>query len=168
MKTRSWIRPALTALALGLLLSPAGAWAGPGPLVGVEQVKDMQIALFVWPAEKGIVLPPLHSHPHGEGEPAGPPTHHLEVTVFDTIRRMNIPYLSVTATIQNRMTGRAFTVDLLPMIGNTFHYGDNVTLVKGYRYSILLDIRPPELMRSREQKDVWSTPARVVFEYEYR
>ena len=168
MKTRSWIRPALTALALGLLLSPAGAWAGSGPLVGVEQVKDMQIALFVWPAEKGIVLPPLHSHPHGEGEPAGPPTHHLEVTVFDTIRRMNIPYLNVTATIQNRMTGRAFTVDLLPMIGNTFHYGDNVTLVKGYRYSVLLDIRPPELMRSQAQKDVWNTPARVIFEYEYR
>ena len=168
MKTRSWIRPALTALALGLLLSPAGAWAGSGPLVGVEQVKDMQIALFVWPAEKGIVLPPLYSHPHGEGEPAGPPTHHLEVTVFDTIRRMNIPYLNVTATIQNRMTGRAFTVDLLPMIGNTFHYGDNVTLVKGYRYSVLLDIRPPELMRSQERKDVWSTPARVAFEYEYR
>jgi uncharacterized protein involved in high-affinity Fe2+ transport len=168
MKTRRWVRPALTALALGLLLSPAGSRAGSGPLVGVEQVKDTQIALFVWPAEKGIVLPPLHSHPHGEGEPAGPPTHHLEVTVFDTIRRMNIPYLSVTATIQNRMTGRAFTVDLLPMIGNTFHYGDNVTLVKGYRYSVLLDIRPPDLMRSREQKDVWSTPARVVFEYEYR
>jgi len=168
MKTRSWIRPALTALALGLLLSPAGAWAGSGPLVGVEQVKDMQIALFVWPAEKGIVLPPLHSHPHGEGEPAGPPTHHLEVTVFDAIGRMNIPYLNVTATIQNRLTGRAFTVDLLPMIGNTFHYGDNVTLVKGYRYSVLLDSRPPDLMRSREQKDVWSTPARVVFEYEYR
>ena len=166
MKTRGWIRPALTALALGLLLAPAGASAGP--LVGVEQVKDMQIALFAWPAEKGIVLPPLHSHPHGEGEPAGPPTHHLEVTVFDTIRRMNIPYLNVTATIQNRMTGRAFTVDLLPMIGNTFHYGDNVTLVKGYRYSILLDIRPPELMRSQAQKDVWSTPARVAFEYEYR
>ena len=168
MKTLRWVRPALTALALGLLLSPAGARAGSGPLVGVEQVKDMQIALFAWPAEKGIVLPPLHIHPHGEGEPAGPPTHHIEVTVFDTIRRMNIPYLNVTATIQNRMTGRAFTVDLLPMIGNTFHYGDNVTLVKGYRYSILLDIRPPELMRSQQQKDVWSTPARVVFEYEYR
>ena len=168
MKTRRWVRPALTALALGLLLSPAGARAGSGPLVGVEQVKDMQIALFAWPAEKGIVLPPLHSHPHGEGEPPGPPTHHIEVTVFDTIRRMNIPYLNVTATIQNRMTGRAFTADLLPMIGNTFHYGDNVTLVKGYRYSILLDIRPPELMRSQQQKDVWSTPARVVFEYEYR
>lgn len=167
MDRRSWIRPVLMALALGLLLAPAGARAA-GPLVGVEQVKDMEIALFIWPAEKGIVLPPLHSHPHGEGEPPGPPTHHLEVTAFDTIRRMNIPYLTVTATIQNRLSGRAFTVDLLPMIGNTFHYGDNVTLVKGYRYSILLDIRPPDLMRSRESKDVWATPARVVFEYEYR
>jgi len=166
MDRRSWIRPVLMALALGLLLAPAGASAGP--LVGVEQVKDMEIALFIWPAEKGIVLPPLHSHPHGEWEPPGPPTHHLEVTAFDTIRRMNIPYLTVTATIQNRLSSRAFTVDLLPMIGNTFHYGDNVTLVKGYRYSILLDIRPPELMRSREYKDVWTTPARVVFEYEYR
>jgi uncharacterized protein involved in high-affinity Fe2+ transport len=128
----------------------------------------MQIALFAWPAEKGIVLPPLHIHPHGEGEPAGPPTHHIEVTVFDTIRRMNIPYLNVTATFQNRLTGRSFTVDLLPMIGNTFHYGDNVALVKGNRYSILLDIRPPELMRSQQQKDVWTTPARVAFEYDYR
>jgi len=163
---RRWFHPALATLVLGLLLAPAGARAGP--LVGVEQVKDMQIALFVWPAEQGIVLPPLHSHPHGEGEPPGPPTHHLEVTVFDTIRRVNIPYLTVTATIQNRLSGRAFTVDLLPMIGNTFHYGDNVTLVKGYRYSILLDIRPPDLMRSREWKDVWNTPARVSFEYEYR
>ncbi len=77
MRACSWIRPTLTALALGLLLSPAGARAGPGPLVGVELVKDMQIALFVWPAEKGIVLPPLHTHPHGEGEPVGSPTHHL-------------------------------------------------------------------------------------------
>jgi uncharacterized protein involved in high-affinity Fe2+ transport len=168
MRRRWWIRPALTALALGLPLLAAGARAGPGPLVGVEQVKDMQIALFAWPAEKGIVLPPLHSHPHGEGEPAGPPTHHIEVTVFDTIRRMNIPYLNVTATFQNRLTSRSFTVDLLPMIGNTFHYGDNVALVKGNRYSILLDIRPPELMRSQQQKDVWTTPARVVFEYDYR
>lgn len=168
MRTGRWVPLALTALALGLLLSPAGARAGAGPLVGVELVGDMQIALFAWPAEKGIVLPPLHSHPHGEGEPVGPPTHHIEVTVFDTTRRMAIPYLSVTATIQNRLTGRAFTVDLLPMIGNTFHYGDNVGLVKGNRYSILLDIRPPDLMRSQAQKDVWNTPARVVFEYEYR
>lgn len=168
MRTRRWLRLTVTALALGLPLLAAGARAGPGPLVGVELVKDMQIALFAWPAEKGIVLPPLHSHPHGEGEPAGLPTHHIEVTVFDTIRRMNIPYLNVTATIQNRLTGRSFTVDLLPMIGNTFHYGDNVTLVKGNRYSILLDIRPPELMRSQQQKDVWNTPARVVFEYDYR
>ncbi len=128
----------------------------------------MQVALFIWPAEKGVILPPLHAHPHGEGEPAGPATHHLEVTVFDTIRRVNVPYLTVTATIQNRLTGRGFTVDLPPMIANTFHYGDNVTLVKGNRYSILLDISPAVLIRSEAQKEVWNRPIRVAFEYEYR
>lgn len=168
MRMLSAMRMTVAALVLGLLLLAAAARAGAGPLVGVEQVKDMQVALFVWPADKGIILPPLHSHSHGEGEPAGPATHHLEVTVFDTIRRVNVPYLTVTATIQNRLTSRSFTVDLPPMISNTFHYGDNVTLVKGNRYSILLDISPAALVRGGTQKDVWNMPIRVAFEYEYR
>ena len=158
----------LVPLAVGLLLLPAAARAQSKPLVGVEQVKDMQVALFVWPAERGVILPPLHSHPHGEGEPTGPATHHLEVTVFDTVRRVNVPYLTITATIQNRLTGRAFTVELPPMIANTFHYGDNVTLVKGNRYSILLDVSPATLVRGQAQKEVWGSPIRVAFEYDYR
>lgn len=158
----------LAALVLGLLLVPGGARAGSGPLVGVELVKEMQIALFAWPAEKGVILPPPHSHAHGEGERTGPATHHLEVTVFDTVRRVNVPYLTIAATVQNRLTGRAFTVELPPMIANTFHYGDNVTLVKGNRYSILLDISPAELVRGQAQQEVWNTPIRVAFEYEYR
>lgn len=168
MRTRRRIRRTLTLLVLGVSLFLAGPTSGAGPLVGVEQVKDMQVALFMWPAEKGVILPPLHSHPHGEGEPAGPATHHLEVTVFDTVRRVNVPYLTITATIQNRLTGRAFTVELPPMIANTFHYGDNVTLVKGNRYSILLDISPATLVRGQAQKEVWSSPIRVAFDYEYR
>lgn len=168
MRRLKAMRARLVPLAMGLLLLPAAARGEARPLVGVEQVKDMQVALFVWPAEKGVILPPLHSHAHGEGEPAGPATHHLEVTVFDSVRRVNVPYLTITATIQNRLTNRSFTVELLPMIANTFHYGDNVTLAKGNRYSILLDISPAELVRGQAQKDVWNTPIRVAFEYEYR
>jgi uncharacterized protein involved in high-affinity Fe2+ transport len=95
-------------------------------------------------------------------------THHLDVTVHDQLRRLYIPYLRVRATVLDMLTQREFSVDLEPMIGEWVHYGANIALPHPGRYSIVVNIQPPDITRYKRLVDVWKTPARVVFEYTYQ
>lgn len=147
-----------------LLLLPQVGWAeGERGKAGSETVGNLEIVLYVW-GSRELVGPKAHLAP----EPGRPVTHHLDVTVYDQLRRLSIPYLTVRATVIDMTTKRDFSVDLVPMIGEWLHYGANISLPHKGRYSILVSIHPPDITRYKHLADVWSTPAQAVFEYTYQ
>lgn len=150
-------------LALLLLLPLAGWGEGERGRAGSTTVGNMEIVLYVW-GPRELVGPRTHAAP----EPGQKVTHHLDVTVFDQLRRLYIPYLNVRATVIDMTTRRESTVDLEPMIGEWVHYGANISLPHPGRYSIVVNIQPPDITRYKHLADVWNTPAQVAFEYTYR
>lgn len=146
-----------------LLLPPAGWAQRDRGQVGSTTVGNMEIAMSVW-GPRELVGPKAH----GSAEPGRQVTHHLDVTVYDQLRRLYIPYLHIRATIIDMINQREFSVDLEPMIGEWLHYGANISLPHPGRYSIVLSIQPPDIARYKHLADVWSTPARVVFGYTYQ
>lgn len=146
-----------------VLVSQAG-WGQPERgRVGMRTVGDLEITLYIWGPQE-VVHPPGETH-HKPGEAA---THHLDVRVYDLRRKIYIPYLNVKATVTDQTKKREFTVGLEPMIGEWLHYGANVTLPHAGSYSILLDVRPPDIARFKHLADVWNTPAEALFTYENR
>lgn len=151
------------AIAFLLLLSQPGWGEGERGRVGSTTVGNMEIVLYVW-GPRELVGPRAHVAP----EPGQQVTHHLDVTVYDPLRKLYIPYLTVRATVIDMTTRREFSVDLVPMIGEWLHYGANIALPHTGRYSVLVSIQPPDIARYKHLADVWKTPAQVVFEYTYR
>jgi uncharacterized protein involved in high-affinity Fe2+ transport len=152
-----------TVLSIGLIL-PRGGWGqGERARVGARTVGHLEIALYVWGPQEVV-------HPKGAGhaEPAAPATHHLDVRVYDLHRAVYIPYLNITATISDQTKKRDVTVELAPMLGEWLHYGANVALPHPGKYSLLIDVRPPDIARYKHLADVWSAPAQAVFTYEVR
>jgi len=150
-------------IALLLLLPLPGRGEGERGKVGSTAVGHMEIILYIW-GPRELVGPRAHAAP----EPGQQVTHHLDVTVFDQLRRLYVPYLDVQATVIDMTTRREFSVDLEPMIGEWLHYGANIALPHTGRYSVVVTIRPPDIPRYKHLADVWKTPAQAVFEYTYR
>ncbi len=156
-----WIIGLTTTL---LLLLPHIGWGqSERARVGAQNVKNIEIALYMWKPQE-LIDPKGTGHP----EPAAPATHHLDVRVYDLRRAIYIPYLNVKATISDLTTKREFAVELSPMIGEWIHYGANVTLPHPGTYSILVDVQPPDIARYKHLADVWNTPIQAVFTYEVR
>jgi hypothetical protein len=151
------------AIALLLLLPLPSRGEGERGKAGSTTVGNMEIVLYVW-GPRELVGPRTHASP----EPGQQVTHHLDVTVYDQLRRLYIPYLNIRATVLDMLTQREFSVDLEPMIGEWLHYGANIALPHPGRYGIVVTIQPPEIARYKHLADVWNTPARVAFEYTYR
>ncbi len=151
------------AIAFLLLLSQPGWGERERGKVGSTAVGHMEIILYVW-GPRELVGPRAHVAP----EPGQQVTHHLDVTVYDPLRKLYIPYLTVRATVIDMTTRREFSVDLVPMIGEWLHYGANIALPHTGRYSVLVSIQPPDIARYKHLADVWKTPAQAVFEYTYQ
>lgn len=153
----------LTLVATLVLVSQVGWGQAERARVGLRTIGELEIALYVWGPQEVV-------HPKGEAhhEPGGAATHHLDVRVYDLRRKIYIPYLNVEATITDQTKKREFTVGLEPMIGEWLHYGANVTLPHPGSYSILLDVRPPDIARFKHLADVWNTPAEALFTYKNR
>jgi len=158
---RRWVM----AVTLFLLLVPPEIGWGQGERarVGAKTVGNLEISLYMWGPQE-IVAPKSDPH-HRPGEKA---THHFDVRVYDLRRRIYIPYLTIKATITDRLGQQTITLQLDPMIGEWIHYGANVTFPRPGSYSILIDVQPPEIARYKHLADVWNTPAQAVFTYEYR
>ena len=150
-------------LTLGLLLPQGGSAQGERARVGAKTVGDLEISLYMWGPQE-IVAPKSDPH-HLPGEKS---THHFDVRVYDLRRRIYIPYLTIKATITDRLGQQTITLQLDPMIGEWIHYGANVTFPRPGSYSILIDVQPPDIARYKHLADVWNTPAQAVFTYEYR
>ncbi|MFQ5882199.1 MAG: iron transporter [Candidatus Methylomirabilales bacterium] len=147
-----------------LLLLPQFAWGqGERARVGMRTVGSLEIVLYVWGPQQ-VIYPKGHTVP----ETGEPPTHHLDVTVYDHRRGMYVPYLHVKATVTDVTTKRDFSVALEPMIAEWLHYGANIRLPHSGSYSILVDVQPPDVARHKHLAEVWSTPAQAVFVFEYR
>jgi uncharacterized protein involved in high-affinity Fe2+ transport len=80
-----------------------------------------------------------------------------------------IPYASVWATITN---GSKTDLDesLWPMISRYMgpHYGNNVVLSGSGTYHLSLLVSPPVSARHVEYQDVWLTPHRVNFTFQWK
>ena len=167
MKTRV----SATAVLIGLIV--ALAWpvqAGLDDLVGVRIIHDMEIQLLM-EKPKEMVMPAGAMAGHGamvKMLPAGQATHHLEVKAFDVLSKAPIPYMTIKATVTKLDGGQVMTVEVPPMIGSAFHYGDNVALPGKGKYRIELEIQPPPLMRYATAKERWTAAPKLSFEYEYR
>jgi len=146
-----------------LFLLPCPGWGeGQKGKIGSTTVGNFEIVLYVW-GPRELVGP----QGHATAEPGQKVTHHLDVTVYDQLRALYVPYLNVQATVIDMTTRRESTVDLVPMIGEWLHYGANISLPHPGRYSILVRIDPPDIVRYKHLADVWKAPARAVFEYTY-
>jgi len=167
MKTLLWAHAVLIGLIVAL------AWpvqAGLDDLVGVRVVHDMEIQLLM-EKPKEMVMPAGAMAGHGamvKMLPAGQATHHLEVKAFDVLSKAPIPYMTIKATVTKLDGGQVMTVEVPPMIGSAFHYGDNVALPGKGKYRVELEIQPPPLMRYATAKERWTAAPKLSFEYEYR
>lgn len=167
MKPSRLMRLLVTVLVIGV---PCVARAGLGDLVGVRVVEDMEIQLLM-ESPKEMVMPAAAMHGHGgmaKMVPASQATHHLEVKAFDLLSKAPIPYMTIKATITKAGDGATTTVEVPPMIGGAFHYGDNVALPGKGKYRIELDVQPPQLMRYVSAKDRWTAAHKLSFDFEYK
>lgn len=165
MKTRVWANVVLIGLIVAL------AWpvqAGLDALVGVRVVQDMEIQLLMEKPKEMVMPAGAMAHGAMKMLSASQATHHLEVKAFDILSKAPIPYMTIKATITRLDGGQAMTVEVPPMIGSAFHYGDNVALPGKGKYRIELDIQPPPLMRYANQKERWTAAPKLSFEYEYK
>jgi uncharacterized protein involved in high-affinity Fe2+ transport len=152
-----------------LLIAPGRSGAGLGDLVGVRVVQDMEIQLLM-ESPKEMVMPAGAMAGHGVTKmlPASQATHHLEVKAFDVLSKAPIPYMTIKATVSKLDGGPVLTVEVPPMIGSAFHYGDNVALPGKGRYRVELDIRSPQLMRYVTAKERWTAAPKLSFDFDYR
>lgn len=160
----------ICSLLIGLFMGTPGlVQAGLDDLVGVRVVQDMEIQLLM-ESPKEMVMPAGAMAGHGTMKmlPASQATHHLEVKAFDILSKAPIPYMTIKATITKLDSSRAMTVEVPPMIGSAFHYGDNVALPGKGRYRIDLEIQPPQLMRYTTQKDRWTAAPKLSFDFDYK
>ncbi len=94
---------------------------------------------------------------------------HLMVTLSDAQTGVAIPYASVWATI-TEATKTPFDDSLWPMISRYMgpHYGNNVVLPRAGTYKLSLLVSPPVSARHIEYQDVWLTPHRVNFTFQWK
>jgi uncharacterized protein involved in high-affinity Fe2+ transport len=76
--------------------------------------------------------------------------------------------MTIKATVVKLDGGPVLTVEVPPMIGSAFHYGENVALPGKGKYRIELEIQPPQLMRYATAKDRWTAAPKLSFDFEYR
>lgn len=165
MKKSKWVVGLIAVV--GVILGGAWVgWAGLKDLVGIRVVEDMEIHLYM-ESPKDMVMP-QGAKDAVKMLPASQATHHLEVKAFDVASKATIPYMSIKATITHLDSGQVTSVDVPPMIGGAFHYGDNVALGKKGTYRIELDITPPQLMRYATASDRWTASPKLSFDFEYK
>lgn len=152
-----------------LLTDPGRSGAGLGDLVGVRVVQDMEVQLLM-ESPKEMVMPAGAMAGHGATKmlPASQATHHLEVKAFDVLSKAPIPYMTIKATVTKLEGGQVIALNVPPMIGSAFHYGENVALPGKGRYRIDLEIHPPQLMRYATAKERWTAAPRLTFDFEYK
>ena len=93
---------------------------------------------------------------------------HLMVDLTDARTHWAIPYATVWATIK-KGSKVIFDERQWPMISEYMgsHYGNNVTLPGAGRYQLSLLVSPPVAARHIEYKNVWLTPHRVNFTFNW-
>lgn len=156
---------AATALAAG------GAAAKEYP-IGKPQTRDgMELA--------AVYLQPIEMEPAGMMREAKDSDVHLEADIKATKANPNgfaegdwIPYLGVKFELKKDGSTETRSGDFMPMVANDGpHYGDNVKLMGPGKYTLTLNVSPPDHFGRHVDKETgvgpWFKPFSVTYEFTY-
>jgi uncharacterized protein involved in high-affinity Fe2+ transport len=137
----------------------------PTQILGTSDWQGMKISAMAMTAVPFVIF-------NGTNErmvkPSKTVSFHLMVELSDVRTHYPIPYADVWATI--RKAGKiVFDERQWPMISEYIgpHYGNNVVLPGAGKYQLSLLVSPPVSARHIEYQNVWLTPHRVNYTFDW-
>ena len=102
----------------------------------------------------------------GAQAPGADERYHVEFKLTDPKSKTRIPYATITFAATNKDTGKAMTLLLPPMWGNSgLHYSANSALLGDGAYSAQVTVDVPTFQRELPDKDLWSKPVSAKFHF---